>query len=116
MITVTMVLAQGPGLPGGNLDDKLTLHLKLTQQGQIDLDAYNSAAAPWLATRDRHGAEPHSLEIVRVDEGWALQSTRSEDDPFWTFEGHVFRPGELVSLRQPDGQTLLFRIVQTESE
>lgn len=110
-----MLLAQKPGLPDGDVHDKLTLHVKLNAHGQIDLDAYDTASSPWLATREQSGAEPHNLEIVRVDEGWALQSIRSEDDPFWTFEGHVYRPGELVSLRQPDGQNLLFRIVQTEN-
>ena len=53
--------------------------------------------------------------MVRIDEGWALQSTNSEDDPIWTFDGHVYRPGELVLLRRPDRQELLFRIVAAEA-
>lgn len=116
MTKLTMLLAQGPGQPEGDLEDRLIMALTLTTQGQIDVDAYQAAAAPWLATRERPGAEPRILEIVRLDEGWALQSTRSEDDPIWTFDGRVFRPGEVVCLRRPDSQEFLFRIVSAEAE
>ena len=116
MTKLTMLLAQGPGLPDGDVQDRLVMRLDLTGQGHIDMDAYNAAPTPWLASRERHGAEPRHLEVVRLDEGWALQSTRSEDDPIWTFEGHVFRPGELVSLRRPSGDEMLFRIVSAERE
>ena len=54
--------------------------------------------------------DKHS-ELIRLDEGWALQSMASEDDPLWTFEVFVVRPGDLVRLGRPDGQDLLFRIV-----
>jgi hypothetical protein len=116
MTKLTMLLAQGPGKPDGDLDDRLIMGLCLTQQGQIDIDAYHAAPKPWLARRERAGAEPRNLEVIRIDEGWALQSTRSEDDPIWTFDGHVFRPGELVRLRPPDSQELLFRIVSAEPD
>jgi hypothetical protein len=116
MTRLTMLLAQGPGKPDGDLEDRLVMGLCLTRQGQIDVEAYNSAAMPWLAWRERAGAQPRNLEIIRIDEGWALQSTNGEDDPIWTFDGHVFRPGELVQLRRPDGQELLFRIVSAESD
>ena len=114
MTKITLLLAQGPGMPDGDIMDRLVLDLALTPQGQIDLGAYETASRPWLATREHSGSPPRHLEVIRIDEGWALQSTNSMDDPIWTFEGHVFRPGELVVLNRPDGETLLFRIVNTE--
>lgn len=116
MTRLTMLLAQGPGKPQGDLEDRLIMTLPLTQQAQVDAEAYNVAPAPWLARREWPDREPRELEIIRIDEGWALQSTRSEDDPIWMFEGHVFRPGELVRLRRPDGEELLFRIVAAEAD
>ena len=101
-------------MPDGSVEDRLTLNMALTSQGQIDLAAYDTAERPWLATREQPGHPPRDLEVIRIDERWALQSTNSLDDPIWTFEGHVFRPGELVVLNRPDGETLLFRIVNTE--
>ncbi|MBC7800388.1 MAG: hypothetical protein H7Z10_07185 [Gemmatimonadaceae bacterium] len=109
-----MLLAKGPGAPDGDLLDSLVVRLALNPQGQIDPDAYDVDPAPWLATRARPGAETRHSELIRLDEGWALQSLASEDDPLWTLEGHVFRPGDLVRLGRPDGEELLFRIVASE--
>ncbi|HEY0206015.1 MAG TPA: hypothetical protein VGC15_17890 [Acetobacteraceae bacterium] len=116
MAKLTMLLAQGPGMPDGNLADRLVTHLQLNPQGQIDAAAYDQDPNPWLAVRERPGAEPIHVELIRLDEGWALQSMRDADDPLWTFEGHVFRPGELVRLMRPDGEALLFRIVASEAD
>ena len=116
MPKLTLTLVQGPGKLEGDLDDKLVLSPTLTPQGHMDVDAYHSATSPWLAWRLRPGVEPRALEIIRIDEGWALQSTNSEDDPIWTFDGSIFRPGELVRLRRPNGEDYLFRIVSVETD
>ena len=116
MTKLTLILVQGPGKLEGDLDDKLVLCPTLTGQGHMDVDAYHLAPRPWLAWRLRLGAEPRALEIIRIDEGWALQSTNSEDDPIWTFDGSIFRPGELVRLRRPNGEDYLYRIVSAETE
>ena len=111
MTKLTMLLAKGPRRPTGDLQDRLTMRLALNPQGQIDPVAYDSDPVPWLAIRERPGVQARHSELIRLDDGWALQSLVSEDDPLWLFEGHVFRPGELVRLRRPDGETLLYRIV-----
>ncbi len=115
MAKLTLVLAHGPDKPEGDIDDRLFLDLVLTSQGQIDGASYDSAPSPWLASRQYDGDAPRRLEVIRLDEGWALQSTNSLDDPIWVFEGHVFRPGELVRLRRPDGQEMLYRIVASQA-
>ena len=114
MTKITLLLAQGPDKPDGDLDEKLTMHLVLTGQGLIDPAAYESTPEPWLAERSYSAGPARMLEVIRLDEGWALQSTASLDDPIWLFEGHVYRPGELVRVQRPDGKELLFRIVNTE--
>jgi hypothetical protein len=115
MTKITLVLARGPGKPEGDLADRLVLNVSLNSQGQIDPLAYEGAFEPWLASRDRDHGQTRDLEIVRLDEGWALQSTNSQDDPIWVFEGHVYRPGELVLLHRPDGNEMLYRIVAAEN-
>ena len=115
MTKITLVLAKGPGKPEGDITDRLVLNVCLNAQGQIDYHAYNAAFEPWLAFRDRDHAPTRDLEIIRLDEGWALQSTNSQDDPIWVFEGHVYRPGELVLLHRPDGEEMLYRIVAAEN-
>jgi hypothetical protein len=114
MTRVTLLLAKGPGKPEGDLHDRIVMNIALNSRGQLDVNAYHQAAEPWLAARDVNGQAPRNLEVIRIDEGWALQSTNSMDDPIWTFEGHIYRPGELVQLRRPDGDFLLYRIVSSE--
>ena len=111
MAKLTMVLAKGPGRPNGDLNDRLIVRLVLNRQGQIDPSAYADDPTPWLAIRRRPGMDDKHSEVIRLDEGWALQSMASEDDPLWSFEGFVFRPGDLVRLGCPNGEGLLFRIV-----
>ena len=116
MTKLTLLLARGPDKPDGDIDDRLVMNLCLTSKGHIDLPAYDHAPEPWLAMKDLHGGDHRALEVVRIDEGWALQSNNSLDDPIWAFEGHVFRPGELVRLQRPDGEELLYRIVASETQ
>lgn len=114
MMKLTMLLAQGPGQPEGDLSERMELTVALTSQGHIDQAAFEEGQTPWLATRDHPSRARRQFELVRLDEGWALQSLRSEDDPLWTFIGGVFRPGELVVLRRPDREELIFRIVAAD--
>ena len=115
MTKLTMVLARGPGLPEGDLNDRLSAHVRLTSQGLLDAEAYAAGGQPWVACRERPGQAAKQLELVSIDERWALQALVGDDDPLWTFEGHVFRPGELVLLRRPDGEELIFRVVALEA-
>ena len=116
MTKLTMVLAQSSRAPDGDVNHRLDVHLCLTPQGQIDLHAWETDPAPWLVTRERPGHTLRHGEVIRLDEGWALQSLGSEDDPLWTFEGQLFRPGELVRVGRPDGEELLFRIVAADPD
>lgn len=116
MVKVTMLLAQAPGQPEGNLEDKIQMSVELTPGAQLDVAAHQAAPSPWLATRERPGHRTRQSELIRLDETWALQSMRSEDDPLWTFETGVMRPGELVRLGRPGGEEQLFRIVSVEAE
>ena len=115
MRKLTMLLARGPGLPEGDLNDRMVMHLSLTPQGHLDQAAFDTAPQPWLAARDRPGLNTKTSELIHLDEAWALKSTSDDDDPLWVVEGHVFRPGELVVLRRPDGEELLFRIVALDA-
>ena len=114
MVRLLLLLAQAPGFPEGDLTDRIELDVALTPQGQMDAAAWEADSTPWLATREHPSRGRRQFELVRLDEGWALQSLRSEDDPLWGFAGTVFRPGELVALRRPDGEELLFRIVSAD--
>jgi hypothetical protein len=121
MRKILSMLAAGPGLPTGSIEHGLEISVRLTPQGQIDPSAYFADPAPWPARRFRPGREDWRGEVVLVDEGnidagWALRGRQDMDEPVWTLEARIYRPGDYISIRRPDGEELVFRIVAVEQE
>jgi hypothetical protein len=121
MPKILALLAAGPGLPLGSIDHGLELHLLLTSQGQIDAAAYFADASPWPARRFRPGRPDWRGEVVLVDDGdvdagWGLRGEQGMDEPVWTLDGRIFRPGDYITIRRPDGEELVFRIVSVEQD
>ena len=108
-----MLLAHGPGQPEGDLAYRLELAASLTPQAALDEAAF---AAAWPARRVLPDGREFAGELVRADAGWALRGAAGEDSPLWNFEGRVFRPGEYVTLRRPNGDELVFRIVDVRPD
>jgi hypothetical protein len=121
MAKILALLAAGPGFPMGSIEHGLELHVALTMQGQIDPAAYYADPNPWPARRYRPGRPDWQGEVALVDDGdigagWALRGTQAMDDPVWTLEGRIYRPGEYLTIRRPDGEELVFRIVSVERD
>ncbi len=116
MPKIIMLLARGPGLPEGDLNDRLTVQAKLTAQGQLDSDAVIADSQPWVACRERPGQNPKKSELVWLEKSWFLRSLDGDDDPLWALNATVLRPGEPVILHRPDHQELIFRIVALETD
>ncbi len=115
MALIRALLAQGPGLPDGDTERGLELRVCLTPQGLIDLPAWEADPLPWPARRFWPDRPDWSGELIRVEEMWALRA-RSDDEPLWDFEARVLRPGDYVTLRRPDGEELVFRIVSVDPD
>jgi hypothetical protein len=113
---VTMVLAYAQDRPEGDVSDRLEMKAVLTPQGQIDEQAWLADPLPWPATRTLPDGTTRPAEVVQVDTGWALRGTHADDDPLWTLNGRVFRPGELITVHLPTGADLIFRVVNVETE
>lgn len=116
MVYVMMVLAQGPGFPEGNLDDRMKLHVTLTAQGHLDGSAWETGSTTWSTSRERSGHPTRTGELVKIDDGWALRNVGAEDDPLYSFTAQIIRPGEIVQISRLDGDEMLYRIVAVEQD
>ena len=120
MAKVAMVLAQGPGHPEGDIEDRLEMQVQLNAVGQLDRAAWTAAPLGWAAVRTRPGHAEQSGEVALIDgesDGfWAVRRSSGEDEPLWVLDSDVVRPGEIVSVRRPAGARLLFRVVAVERE
>ena len=114
MVKVTLVLAHGPGHPDGDLDDRMHLRVVLSPQGQLDSSAWEGGTVPWLTRRERAGHPVRSGELVKIEDGWALRSLASEDEPLYSVSAPIVRPGEIVRVSRLDGDEMLYRIVAVE--
>lgn len=121
MPKILSLLAAGPGFPTGSTDQGLELRLPLTMQGQIDPADYFADDEPWPARRFRPGRPDWRGEVALVDAGdveagWCLRGEQGMDEPVWTLDARIFRPGDYITIRRPDGEEMVFRIVSVEAD
>lgn len=116
MHKVTMLLAFAPDAPDGDTANGLELRVCLTAQGHLDEAAFAADPAGWRARRFRPGAPDRPVDLVRLEDRWALRSVESDDAPVWPFAASVFRPGEYVTLCPPAQPERVFRIVSVEPD
>ena len=116
MVRVTLVLARGPRHPEGNLDDRMHLQVSLTPQGHLDGSAWETDTLPWPTSRELAGHAVRTGELVKIEKGGALRELASADEPLYSLEAAIVRPGELVRVGRLDGDEMLYRIVAVDPD
>jgi hypothetical protein len=112
-VRITAALTQGRGMglaadarPGPT--QTLEMEAFLTPDGQMDA-ANRRRQQPVRALQEGH--EIWSGRLVAIDQGWALTAASGEDAPLWYLTAQRLRPGEHLTLHTPNGDALVFRVV-----
>lgn len=123
--TVTLAPAWVPGDPLGNhLRDQAGLiefEMALDPHGHPDLRAWIDAPSPWPARRLRPGAPEEPGDVVHDEEGWQLrffaEAGADRDVPVHRIRNLLggLRPGEVLTLRAPDGAETAWRVVDVRA-
>jgi hypothetical protein len=108
---VTALLAAGPGTPDGDVRQGLEIVLVLDPGGRIGLETYYADPRPWRVRRFRPERPDWTGDMVREEESWALRGGPAEDGPLWFVDVRGLHPGEYLTLRRPDGEELVYRVV-----
>ena len=116
MTKVTMVLASGPDMLDGDLNDRIDMQVMLTAHGHLDPSAWETGRETWLTVRQRVGRPTRTGELVKIDDGWALRDVDSEDGPLSSLSATIIRPGEIVTVVRPKGDALIYRIVSVDPD
>lgn len=111
---VRLELARTPDFPEGSASRSYLLRLPLREDGLIDETSVR--AAPGQATVRRHWpSEPDRIgHVVPTPHGWAFSYEPGEEDDEAVFHlgTHAIRMGEYVTLTEPDGRRLPFKVAR----
>ncbi len=118
MAVVTLVLASGPGFPDGSADHRYEVELALDAGGHPDAAAWAADPAPWRARRLWPGSAVLEGDVQHdPDTGWSVTFFGADADrPDAPLHGLIrsiaqVRPGEYVTIREPDGVEYSYRVV-----
>jgi len=120
MPKVTLVMAAGPGFPGGSPEHRYELEVLLDPAGHLDPAAWLADPNPWPARRHWPGEPTREGDVQHDPEtGWSLRffpaPGEAGDAPLHEVirGAALMRPGEYLSIREPDGVEYSYRIVST---
>ncbi|MBW6401532.1 hypothetical protein KPL78_27015 [Roseomonas sp. HJA6] len=118
MARVLLALAAGPGFPEGSPEHRYEIELMLDAAGRPDGRAWAADPTPWRAQRIVPDAPPTQGDVQHdPDHGWTIRfygaTPESPDAPESSLEfgAEPVRPGEYVTVTEPDGQAYAYRVV-----
>lgn len=115
--TFRLDLARSAQFPNGSSEHCYLLRAPLTGDATIDGEAI--AAHPERATVLRSWPdEPERTGyLLEGPDGWRFSYAPGDEDdePIFHLETHVLDPGAYVTVREPDGEELCFRVAARET-
>ena len=116
---VTLVLANGPGLPMGSAEYRYELGVQLDAGSRLNPEQWYADPNPWPATPHWPGEAPRTGTVQHDKEaGWSLHfDPRPELAGDASVHGVIrttpsMRPGEYLTILEPDMAEYAYRIVQ----
>jgi len=110
--SIRLELARTPDFPEGSAGRAYLLRLPLDDDGLIDAPALQRS--PALATVHRYWPNEPDMSgyVIRTPRGWAFSYEIGEEDDEAVFhlETHPIRIGEYITLTEPDGRQLPFKV------
>lgn len=120
LVTVMLARAWEPGEPAVDAG-RIEFDVALDPHGAPDAQAWLADPAPWPARRIRPGAPPETGDVAHDEDGWQLRffgDPGREGDPPAHRICHIqggLRPGEVLTLRAPDGTEAAWRVVDVRA-
>jgi hypothetical protein len=119
---ITLHLARTPEFPGGSAAHGYAFVAPLDEAGKIATDRWKVEREACTVERFWGRAPPQIGRLVHraggfdgATWGFDYDGTRLDDDEAgYRFGHHAFRLGEYVSIREADGETRPFRIVDVQ--
>ncbi len=115
--SIRLELARTSDFPEGSASRAYLLRLPLDDHGLIDASAHGQT--PERATVHRFWPNQPDMSgyVIDTPRGWAFsyEIGDGDDETVFHLETHPMRIGEYVTLTEPDGQRLPFRVAGLKS-
>lgn len=111
--TIRLELARSHDFPSGSRDRGYEFAAPLTQDGHIDAEAFDKARDQCKVRRFWPGEDDKTGNLERTrSQRWVFSYAPGEEDDeaFYRLDQHLFRPGEYVTIHEPDGRDYTFRV------
>jgi hypothetical protein len=114
--SIRLELARTKDYPQGSASRAYLLRLPLEEDGLIDETVLRETPARATVRRFWPNEPDMAGYVMRAPNGWAFSYEPGEDDDEAIFhlENHPIRLGEYVTLTEPDGRQLPFRVASIE--
>jgi hypothetical protein len=115
--SIRLELARTSEFPEGSASRVYLLRLPLQEDGLIDGDALRTAPARATVRRFWPNEPDMAGYVIRTPRGWAFSYEPGEDDDEAVFhlETHPIGLGNYLTLTEPDGRKLPFRVASLEN-
>lgn len=115
--SIRLELARTSEFPQGSPSRAYLLHLPLDETGLIDEEALRHSPARATVRRFWPNERDMAGYVIRTPHGWALSYAPGEadDETVFHLETHPIRLGEYVTLTEPDGRQLPFRVASLKT-
>ena len=113
---IRLELARASQFPQGSPHRCYLLHLPLEASGLIDEERIR--AAPKRASVRRFWPSQPDLRgyVIKMPKGWAFlyETQKGGDETVFYLDTHPIRIGERITLTEPDGERLPFRVTNVQ--
>lgn len=117
LVEVTLVRTWSPADPQGDANHRIVFAMALDAQGAPDEQAWVDDPNPWPALLEAPDAPAVPGDVAHDEEGWSLRfsdhDVSLDEAPLHRIlgAGGWLRPGEVVTIRMPDGAAAAWRVV-----
>ena len=119
--SIRLELARDEDFPEGSARHGYEFVAPLNDEGRIDMEKFMAERERCRVLRFWGDEEHETGHLVRLTGGaWGFHYKKAgdidvEDEQGYRFQTHHFRPGEYVSIREPDGQMRTFRVARVKN-
>jgi hypothetical protein len=114
--SIRLELARTKEFPEGSASRAYLLRLPMDEDGIINEPEHRALPAQATVRRFWPNQPDLSGYVIRTPNGWAFSYRKGEEDDEAIFhlETHPIRVGEYLTLTEPDGQRLPFRVASVK--